>query len=89
MVFSVKLKSLINRYLKLLKLNLWKNNLIIIFNNSIGNNNEKIEQSTSVKNVEKEFNCKLREISMGMSQDYKIAAQKGATMLRIGRKLFE
>ena len=39
--------------------------------------------------LEKEFNCKLREISMGMSQDYKIAAQKGATMLRIGRKLFE
>jgi hypothetical protein len=38
--------------------------------------------------LENEFNCKLKEISMGMSQDYKIAAQKGATMLRIGRKLF-
>lgn len=39
--------------------------------------------------LEKEFNCKLQEISMGMSQDYKIAAQKGSTMLRVGRKLFE
>lgn len=39
--------------------------------------------------LEREFNCNLKEISMGMSQDYKIAAQKGATMLRIGRKLFE
>lgn len=38
--------------------------------------------------LEKEFNCNLKEISMGMSQDYKIAAQAGSTMLRIGRKLF-
>ena len=39
--------------------------------------------------LEEKFNCKLREISMGMSQDYKIAAQAGSTMLRVGRKLFE
>lgn len=39
--------------------------------------------------LEREFGCKLEEISMGMSQDYKIAAQTGATMLRIGRKLFK
>lgn len=38
--------------------------------------------------LEREFNCELKEISMGMSQDYKIAAQQGSTMLRIGRKLF-
>jgi pyridoxal phosphate enzyme (YggS family) len=30
----------------------------------------------------------MRDISMGMSQDYKIAANSGATYLRIGRKLF-
>lgn len=40
-------------------------------------------------NLEKEFNCNLKEVSMGMSQDYRIAAQCGATMLRIGRKLFK
>jgi len=39
--------------------------------------------------LEKEFNCELKEISMGMSQDYKIAAQEGSTMLRVGRKLFK
>ena len=39
--------------------------------------------------LESKFNCKLPEISMGMSQDYVIAAKEGATMLRIGRKLFE
>ena len=40
------------------------------------------------KDIETKFNCKLKELSMGMSQDYKIAARHGATMLRIGRKLF-
>ena len=35
------------------------------------------------------YNCNLEEISMGMSRDYKIAAQQGSTMLRVGRKLFE
>lgn len=40
-------------------------------------------------NLEREFNCKLDDISMGMSQDYKIAAREGSTMLRIGRKLFK
>lgn len=39
--------------------------------------------------LEKKFNCKLPEISMGMSQDYEIAAKQGSTMLRIGRKLFK
>ncbi len=39
--------------------------------------------------LEKEFNCELKELSMGMSQDYKIAVKHGATMLRIGRKLFK
>ncbi len=31
---------------------------------------------------------KLKEVSMGMSNDYKIAARAGATMLRIGTRLF-
>ena len=34
------------------------------------------------------YNCEMKEISMGMSNDYQIAAKHGATMLRIGRKLF-
>jgi len=38
--------------------------------------------------LEIEYNCKLPELSMGMSNDYVIAAKEGATMLRIGRKLF-
>lgn len=40
------------------------------------------------KQLEEKYNCKMNELSMGMSQDYVIAARCGATMLRIGRKLF-
>ncbi len=39
--------------------------------------------------LEKDFDCELKELSMGMSQDYKVAVRHGATMIRIGRKLFE
>ena len=38
--------------------------------------------------LEAEFNVKLPELSMGMSDDYKIALKEGATIIRIGRKLF-
>lgn len=38
--------------------------------------------------LEKEFEIKLPELSMGMSNDYEIAVQEGATIIRIGRKLF-
>ena len=37
---------------------------------------------------ESKFDIKLPELSMGMSDDYKIAVQEGATIIRIGRKLF-
>lgn len=38
--------------------------------------------------IEVDFNIKLPELSMGMSDDYHIAIQEGATIIRIGRKLF-
>jgi len=36
----------------------------------------------------KYFQDKLTELSMGMSNDYKIALQEGATIIRLGRKIF-
>lgn len=39
--------------------------------------------------LELNFNISLPELSMGMSDDYHIAVQEGATMIRIGRKLFK
>lgn len=38
--------------------------------------------------LEEEFKIKLPELSMGMSDDYQIALEEGATIIRIGRKLF-
>jgi len=38
--------------------------------------------------LEKKFDCDLKEISMGMSGDYKEAVVAGATMIRLGMKLF-
>ena len=36
-----------------------------------------------------EFNGELVELSMGMSNDYKIALEEGATIIRVGTKIFE
>ena len=38
--------------------------------------------------LEKDFQITLPELSMGMSDDYELAVRNGATMIRIGRKLF-
>jgi len=38
---------------------------------------------------EQEFGISLPELSMGMSDDFEIAIEHGATMVRIGSKLFE
>lgn len=57
----------------------------------IGNNElEELFEDVKKTQIElvKKFNCEMKEISMGMSNDYQIAAAHGATMLRIGRKLF-
>jgi len=37
---------------------------------------------------EKYFDDKLTELSMGMSNDYKIALSEGATLIRVGSKIF-
>ena len=38
--------------------------------------------------LEAEFSIRLPELSMGMSNDYEIAVKEGATVIRVGRKLF-
>lgn len=39
-------------------------------------------------NLETEFNLRLPQLSMGMSGDYAIAIEEGATMVRIGTAIF-
>jgi pyridoxal phosphate enzyme (YggS family) len=38
--------------------------------------------------LEKEFNIKLPQLSMGMTQDFPIAIQEGATLVRVGTAIF-
>lgn len=38
---------------------------------------------------EKQFKGQLTELSMGMTNDYKIALEEGATLIRVGRKIFQ
>lgn len=40
------------------------------------------------ESIESEFKTKLPELSMGMSNDYQIALEEGATIIRIGHILF-
>ncbi len=39
--------------------------------------------------LEAKFSIELPELSMGMSNDYELALEEGATMIRVGRKLFK
>lgn len=39
-------------------------------------------------NQQKGLNLQLEELSMGMSEDYPLAVQEGATMIRLGRVIF-
>ena len=41
------------------------------------------------KELEKELNINIPYLSMGMSDDYKVAISEGATHIRLGRVLFE
>lgn len=36
-----------------------------------------------------EFDCELTELSMGMSNDYQIALEEGATLVRVGSAIFK
>ena len=44
-----------------------------------------LKESLQVKSIP---NVDLKELSMGMSQDFELAIQEGATMIRIGRQIF-
>ena len=39
--------------------------------------------------LENNYSTSLPELSMGMSADWKVALEYGATMVRIGRAIFE
>lgn len=54
----------------------------------LSDDKEKLNKLFSqMKELKDKFN--LKELSMGMSKDYKIALENGATMVRLGKILFE
>ena len=42
----------------------------------------------TLEKVNREFSCDMNELSMGMSSDFEVAIEEGATMVRIGTALF-
>lgn len=90
--FGFSKDELINNFSNIIKLSNVK--VAGLMNMAPLNADEKVLELlfTDVRNTQQtlneEFNCNMTEISMGMSQDYKIAARCGSTMLRVGRKLF-
>src|SRR5438034_6113126 len=38
--------------------------------------------------IEKEFQVKLPQLSMGMTNDYSVAVEEGATLVRVGTAIF-
>ena len=51
---------------------------------------EYFRETFEIKNeINKKYNLNLDELSMGMSNDYREALMEGATIVRIGSKLFE
>ena len=47
-----------------------------------------IETAKTLDIINNRLNLNLRELSMGMSGDYKIAVKEGATIVRIGSAIF-
>ena len=50
---------------------------------------DRTKKELQTKLNEKYFNGSLTELSMGMSNDYKIALQEGSTFIRVGTKIFK
>ncbi|MEI8377778.1 MAG: YggS family pyridoxal phosphate-dependent enzyme [bacterium] len=47
------------------------------------------QMKTLKQKLECDFNFAIKELSMGMSNDYKVATQEGSTMIRVGTKIFK
>ena len=66
-----------------------KSSFFKVIRNKIQNTKDQIKNpkiGVTATKITDEYN--LKELSMGMSHDYKIALECGATMIRLGRILF-
>ena len=64
--------------------------MMAVANSSIESLHEQFKKLKELQiELSKELNIDIPYLSMGMSHDYKIAIEEGATHIRLGRILFE
>lgn len=82
-------KDFIKECLKYPKVNIVGLMMMAVANSSEESLHNQFRKLKDLKdNLEKELNISLPYLSMGMSDDYKVAVAEGATHIRLGRVLF-
>ena len=95
-----ELELLEEKYKEIKKLNSEAESIISGIKNDVDINRETqlLEEKEKLEKILREikdelnerwFKGKLVELSMGMTNDYKIALEEGATLIRVGRKIFQ
>ena len=84
-----EVKDFIKECLKYPKVNIVGLMMMSVANSSEESLHNQFRKLKELKdNLEKELNISLPYLSMGMSDDYKVAVAEGATHIRLGRVLF-
>ncbi len=84
-----EVKEFIKECLKYPNINIVGLMMMAVSNSSEESLHNQFRQLKELKDdLEKEFNISLPYLSMGMSDDYKVAISEGATHVRLGRVLF-
>ena len=85
-----EVKDFVKECLKYPKVNIVGLMMMAVANSSEENLHNQFRKLKELKDdLEKDFNISLPYLSMGMSDDYKVAVAEGATHIRLGRVLFD
>ena len=85
-----EVKSFIKNCLEYKNINIVGLMMMAVSNSSIESLHNQFRKLKELQlEIQKDFNIDLPYLSMGMSDDYKVAVSEGATHIRLGRILFE
>ena len=85
-----EVKDFIKKCLEYKNINIVGLMMMAVSNSSIESLHKQFRKLKELQlEIQKEFNIDLPYLSMGMSDDYKVAVSEGATHIRLGRILFE
>ena len=85
-----EVKDFIKKCLEYKNINIVGLMMMAVSNSSIESLHKQFRKLKELQlEIQKEFNIDLPYLSMGMSDDYKVAISEGATHIRLGRILFE